>query len=82
MVVQQNNYREMPAFVELGRRFNADIIYFSRLSDWGSFTEGELKWRQIHDKRHIEFNEFVQTLRKPILQDKDIELGNLKEFAH
>jgi hypothetical protein len=36
MVVQENNLREMVDFIRLGKRFGFDIVYFSRLENWGT----------------------------------------------
>ena len=42
MVVQHNNFREMPDFVRLGKRFRADRTYFSQLLNWGTFTDANI----------------------------------------
>ena len=41
-VVQENNFREMPEFVELGRRFFADELIFNQLVNWGTFSPGRV----------------------------------------
>jgi len=34
MVVQQDNWHEMESMLELGRKYDADRVYFNRLEDW------------------------------------------------
>ena len=36
MVVQKDNWREIPAMLELGDRYRADKVYFNRIKDWGT----------------------------------------------
>ena len=39
-VVQDVNFREMEAFVEIGKSFSTDGVYFGRAVQWGNWTEG------------------------------------------
>lgn len=77
MVVQENNFREMPAFVALGRRFGADAVYFSQLVDWGTFDDEELQRRCVHLRTHRCHNAFRSLLNDPIFDGPFVELGNL-----
>ena len=77
-VVRLENFHEMPEFVELGRRYGVDDIYFSRLEDWGSFSCNQLPARQIHLKAHPKHNEFLEILERPELKDPKVRLGNLR----
>ncbi len=79
-VVQENNFREMPAFVELGRTLGADTIIFSRLTDWGTFPPAIFTSRSIHLADHPLHNEFVNVISAPMFTDKDVFVGNLNEF--
>ena len=81
MVVQQNNYHEMADFVALGERFNADVIYFSRLTDWGTFTQEDLHFRQIHRRTHPQHGRFLQHLQHAKLKLPQVDLGNLTDFV-
>lgn len=79
-VVQQANYREMPAFVDLARRLGGDRAYFSRLVDWGTWPretfEEQCPWRP----RHPERDAFFQVLADPVLDDPFVALGNLGDL--
>ena len=79
-VVQANNFREMPAFIELGRSVKADVISFGRLDDWGSFPAAILTNRSVHREDHPEHAEFVRVLSEPVFSESDVFLGNLSQF--
>ena len=40
-VVSKRNYKEMPNFVQLGTELGCDIVDFSRIENWGTFSESE-----------------------------------------
>lgn len=74
-VVQRNNYRELPAFVELARRYGASA-YFSRLVNWGTFARAEFTRRAVHLPDHPEHDELLAILRE-IEGCREVDLGNL-----
>lgn len=80
MVVQLNNFREMPAFVELGKRFKADTVYFSKLINWGTFSEPVYRFRSVHLPLNKNHQEFLDLLDDPVFDDAIVELGNLSEL--
>ncbi len=61
MVVQQNNYREIPHFIELAADFNANV-YLSQLVNWGTFSHKEFLQRAVHLTGHPEHGNFVNLL--------------------
>ena len=79
-VVQTNNFREMPAFVELGRSLKADTIIFNRISDWGTFPPAIFANRSIHRNDHPLHGEFRDVVSENIFGESDVFLGNLSEF--
>jgi len=80
MTVQANNYKEMPEFVELGRRYNCDRVTFHRMLDWGSFSKSEYKSRAIQFPDHPEHDSFITTLNDSALADPIVYLSNLTEL--
>ena len=80
MTVQANNYREMPAFVELGRRHNCDRVSFHQLLDWGSFTAEEFAARAIQRPTHPEHPAFLVMLADKRLEDPIVYLSNLTDL--
>jgi hypothetical protein len=81
MLVQQNNFDEMPAFAALGSRIGADHIYFSHLVNWGTFTADEAARRSIHLRTHPRHAELLEVLAHPSLSDPRVDFGNLSEIA-
>jgi wyosine [tRNA(Phe)-imidazoG37] synthetase (radical SAM superfamily) len=80
MVVQENNFQEMPEFVRLGRRFHVDRVIFGRLTNWGTYSEEEFRRRAVHFPAHPRHGEFLESLQAEILSDPDVFLGNLAEL--
>jgi MoaA/NifB/PqqE/SkfB family radical SAM enzyme len=76
-VVQQANYREMPAFVELAESLGADHASFSKVMDWGTWPRAVFELQCIWDPEHPEFDEFLEVLRHPALGRPSVILGNL-----
>lgn len=77
MVVQANNFREMPLFYELGSKHDFDQIYYSRLANWGTFTNEEYSSRAVHDPSHQDHAEFLEVLKNPYFNDSRVILGSL-----
>lgn len=65
----------MERFVELGRAWNADLIFFLPLNNWGTYTPHEYEARAIHRNANIEHEIFVEYLRTAPLLGADVELG-------
>ena len=76
-VVQENNFREMPAFVELGRRFGVDTIHFSQLVNWETYSPAEYQRRAVHHPGHHAHDEFLSLLEDPIFDDPIVFMSNL-----
>ena len=80
MVVQLNNFREMPDFVRLGKRFGADAAYFGKLLDWGVFARPVYLFRSVHLPGHPQHEELLNLLADPVFDDDIVELGNLSDL--
>ena len=80
MCVQANNYAEMPAFVALGERGGADAAAFSRLNNWGTFTDAEYAARTVHDPAHPEHERLLDVLADPAFERPVAYLGNLLDL--
>lgn len=80
MVVQENNYREMPDFIRLGKHFCFDSVYFSQLVNYGTYSDKEFKKRAVHFPDHPRHQEFVALLKNEIFHDSIVQLGNLTDF--
>jgi hypothetical protein len=75
-VVQADNYRELPAFAALARRFGTRA-YLSQLVNWGTFSGEEFRWRAVHRREHPEHEDLLAVLR-PLAAAADVDLGNLR----
>ena len=56
MVVQQDNFHEIEAMVELAERYGADHLYFNKIEDWN--TNLDFKQQKFSDDPV-----FVQTIK-------------------
>lgn len=77
MVVQENNFSEMPEFVKLGKKHGFDQVYFSKMVDWGTFQKSEFESRSICTKSHPRHLELVHLLKDEIFSESIVDLGNL-----
>ena len=60
MVVQQENWHEVESMLELGRKYDADGVYFNRLEDWNTGIDFKLQ-----DFTHLD--EFKNSMKRAIL---------------
>jgi len=51
-VVQAENYRQMPTFIELTKQWNVDTVEFRRLTNWGTYDNDEFKKIDVHSPAH------------------------------
>ncbi len=63
-VIQQCNYKEMPAFVLLCRKYNMQPS-FTILQDWSTFSYQQ---NAVHLPQHQEHAEFVAVLNDPVVK--------------
>ena len=73
MVVQENNFRELPALVRLGRQLQVDRVLFTELGNWGTYTDEDFISRWVHHPQHPQHAEFVRVLRDPDCNDPIVE---------
>jgi hypothetical protein len=76
-IVNARNFHEMKDFVELGMNLRCDQIYFSFMSDWGTFSTEDYAKMAVHLPQHKDHRELVNLLRDPIFNSPKVFLGNL-----
>jgi MoaA/NifB/PqqE/SkfB family radical SAM enzyme len=83
-VVQQNNFREMAAFLALGRDVNCDKVCFKQLVNWGTFTAEEYTRRAVQFPGHPEHGAFLDVLKNPVFREQPgrVSLHDLTELAN
>jgi MoaA/NifB/PqqE/SkfB family radical SAM enzyme len=79
-VVQDTNYMEMETFYNLmysifGKKVN---VFFGKITNWGTFSEGEFKLKQVWDVEHPEHQLFKKEFNK-IWKNRNL-FHNLHEF--
>lgn len=70
-VVQQQNYQEIPMFVELAESLGIKQINFQKMWNWGTWPMEEFKQHNVYDRDHPEYNKLVeifQRIGRPIVQ--------------
>lgn len=78
-VVQKANFREMPEFVRIGKRFAADRVYFSRAVNWGTWSVTEHEDQSVWNPHHPLYAEFARVMADPALDDPVVFLGNVAD---
>ena len=59
-VVQADNYKEIPAFVELCHGLGIDQIYFQKMWNWGTWSQQEFDAKNIYNPRHPDYSDLVK----------------------
>ncbi|WP_429885493.1 SPASM domain-containing protein [Geoalkalibacter halelectricus] len=75
MVVQRNNFREMPSFADLADSLGFRA-YFSQLVNWGTFSREEYRRRAVQHPEHPEHGQFLAMLAQ-VARRHHVDLGNL-----
>ncbi|OUR93617.1 hypothetical protein A9Q84_19300 [Halobacteriovorax marinus] len=79
-VVQDYNFKEMPAFALLGKKFGADKVFFQRIINWGTYSEEVFLERAVYREAHPSYEKFVKVCKSNELKDEIVDGGNLSSF--
>jgi len=71
-VVQQANFREMLAFIDLADSLSSDQIWFQRVVNYGSYDEATFAKIDVAAPSHPEHGELLQILRNPLFERPSI----------
>ncbi len=71
-VVQQANFREIPAFIDLADSLSADSIWFQRVVNYGAYDEATFARTDVASPSHPEHQELLSILRMPAFDRKTI----------
>lgn len=80
-VIQENNFREMKQFVELGLKNDCTIINFKQLINWGTYSRMEYKRRAIQYPEHSEHIRFLENLEDPIFNNSRVAFNDLSHLV-
>ena len=78
-VVQKDNYKEMESFIKLAKEINVDIVQFTKLGDWGTYTKEEYQDKCLITKDNILDYDFYKELQKDIYKDKIVDIDSFKD---
>ncbi len=80
-IVQQNNYREMPSFVEMVRHFGFDRAHFGMIFQADrTYSDAEFAKLAVHWPNHPEHEEFLRVMADPLLRAPEaLVVGGLAE---
>lgn len=76
-VVQQRNYAEMAEMVELAEAVAADLVYFSRIRNWGTFEASAFMGHDVCHESHPEHERLLEHLRDPRLGSPKLRFGSV-----
>lgn len=76
-VVQEENYREIPEFVELGIRLGVDSIWLQRLTNYGAYAGGAFAKADVTSPGHPNHAELLDILRSPVMSHPAINMEML-----
>ena len=76
-VVQKSNYLQMPDFVKLAKKFDCDVVAFSKILDRKTYENGEYHDIAINEPGHPEFENLKTVLMHPVFKEPMVSLGNL-----
>jgi sulfatase maturation enzyme AslB (radical SAM superfamily) len=81
MVVQALNYKEMPAFVHMSEDYAADVISFNMIRQRDIFAKDEYVEAFIGSPDHPEYEDFLKVLEAPELAQRNVLIGNVREYV-
>lgn len=73
-VVQAENLSEMRDFVGLGQQWGVDLVWFQRMSNYGSFTAAEFHDRDLTREDHPSHPELLKNLNDSVVQNADVDI--------
>lgn len=76
MIVQKQNYQEMSDFYDFSKRFDVDVVEYSRLTNWGTWTGLEFAQLDVFDPEHAEY-ELAQQQLSQVKQLSNTWFGGL-----
>lgn len=62
-VVQLENFKEIPQYIELAKGLGFDIIYLNKLWSWGTWEDEEFKRLNICDRNHPDYPKLIEILK-------------------
>ena len=81
-VVQRENYKEMIPFVEWGEELGVDEVFFTKILNWGTYTEEEFAQISMMEADGITpKTELKEILEDPRMKSEIVDLGTI-QYTH
>lgn len=81
-VVQKENYKEMPEFVKWAESLDANEVFFTKILNWGTYTDEEFKEISMMEPDGITpKKELKDVLNDPKLKSPIVDLGTI-QYMH
>ena len=70
MVVQDYNYKDIPKLIEIrDKYFPNGYVYFSKITDWGTYSKEDFEKRAVWEPTHPNYNEFIKIFKENVPED-------------
>lgn len=79
MVVQKRNYKEIPEFIQMGKKYHVDKVLFTKLLNWDMYSIDEYLEEAMLNTNGTIKPELEQILRENALNE---EIAVITEFEH
>jgi sulfatase maturation enzyme AslB (radical SAM superfamily) len=76
-VVQKLNYREIPDFVSMAKKFHADKAEFWQIRNWGTYSIEEFLDHAVTYSNHPGYPALMDILKDPIMNDPIVSWNDL-----
>lgn len=81
-VVQRENYREMPLFVEWGEALGVDEVFFTKILNWGTYSDEEFRLISMMEADGITpKRELREVMELPVMQSPIVDMGTI-QYGH
>ncbi|MCK5057422.1 MAG: radical SAM protein [Candidatus Aminicenantes bacterium] len=80
-VVQKANYREMPVFIRLAKKYDCDVVAFAKILNLGTFNSRQYIRAAVHEPANRAHKKFKKLLKQPIFKDPIVKLRNLSNLV-
>lgn len=81
-VVQRDNYQEMPLFVRWGKELHVDEIFFTKILNWGTYTDEKFKEVSMMELDGITpKEELLDVMNTPEMHEDIVDMGTI-QYGH
>lgn len=81
-VVQKKNYKEIIPFVEWGKQLEADEVFFTKILNWGTYTDEEFAEISMMEADGATPKEALrEIIENPVMKDRIVDMGTI-QYGH